>query len=137
LENAAMPESIECSTVLPASPERVYRAWLNSAEHAAFTSSSAHVEPGVGGAFSAWDGYIRGNTLELVPYSRIVQAWRTSDFPPDSPPSCLEILLEPTDNGTRLTLHHSQIPDGQGQDYYQGWVDYYFAPMQTYFECQK
>ena len=129
-----MPESIECSTVLPASPEQVYRAWLDSAEHAAFTGSPAQIEPGVGGAFSAWDGYIQGTTLELAPYSRIVQAWLTSDFPPGNPPSRLEVNLEPSGGGTRLTLRHTQIPDGQGQDYYQGWVDYYFAPMQAYFE---
>ena len=55
-ENAIMPESIQCSTVLPAGPERIYRAWLDSAEHAAFTGSPAYIEPDVGGAFTAWDG---------------------------------------------------------------------------------
>ncbi len=131
-----MTETIQCSTVLPASPERVYRAWLDSADHAAFTGSPAHIEPGVGGMFTAWDGYIQGRTLELAPYSRIVQSWRTDDFLPGDPDSRLEVLLEPAEGGTRLSLVHSQIPDGQGQEYYQGWVDYYFAPMQTYFEGQ-
>jgi uncharacterized protein YndB with AHSA1/START domain len=129
-----MTETIEISTTLPTSAERIYRAWLASAEHAAFTGSAADIDPAVGGSFSAWDGYIQGFNLEMEPFHRIVQAWRTTDFPPGSPDSRLEIRLEPvSDTETRLTLLHSQIPEGQGQEYLQGWQDYYFTPMQAYF----
>lgn len=129
-----MQESIECSIVLPVGAEQLYRAWLNSAAHSGFTGSPAQVDPRVGGRFSAWDGYIEGVTLELEPYRRILQAWRSSEFPEGSPDSRLEILLEDAGQGqTRLTLLHSEIPAGQGQTYLQGWEDYYFQPMQEYF----
>ncbi len=129
-----MTESIELSTTFPASADRIYRAWLDSAEHAAFTGGAAQIDPAQGGAFSAWDGYIHGTNLELEPYRRIVQAWRTTDFPHGSPDSRLEILLEPvSESETRITLLHSQIPDGQGQEYLLGWQDYYFTPMRAYF----
>jgi activator of HSP90 ATPase len=128
-----MPESIEASTTLRASAERIYHAWLDSDEHGHFTGSPAEVDPVVGGQFCAWDGYISGVTLELEPHRRIVQAWRTTDFPPGSPDSRLEILLKQTGENTKVTLIHTNIPDGQGKDYEQGWIDYYFAPMQEYF----
>lgn len=128
-----MSESIHVSTTLPASPQAVYQAWVDSQAHAAFTGSSAQIDPQVGGKFTAWDDYIQGSTLELEPYRRIRQAWRTTEFPEGSPDSDLEILLESVPEGTLITLVHTNIPDGQGEEYRQGWFDYYFQPMQEYF----
>jgi putative hydrolase of HD superfamily len=129
------PEAIRVSTRMPGSPEQIYRAWLDSNAHSVFTGATAVIDPQEGGSFSAWDGYIQGTTLELQPFQRILQAWRTSEFPPESPDSQLEVLLEPDEQPgwTRLTLIHSQIPPGQGQQYLQGWQDYYFTPMLDYF----
>ena len=144
---ASETESFEVSAVLPAQPEEVYRAWLDSEGHSAFTGAQAEVEPGVGGRFNAWDGYIEGRTLELEPPTgaaatagrqlRILQAWRTSEFPDGSPDSRLEILLEKAHGGTRITLRHSEIPAGQGAEYAQGWADHYFTPMKRYFAGKK
>jgi uncharacterized protein YndB with AHSA1/START domain len=128
-----MPEMIELSIILPVSPERIYRAWLDGDQHAAFTGSGATAESVVGGEFTAWDGYISGSNLEFQPYSRIVQLWRTTDFPQESADSRLEILLEAVGKHTKLTLIHSQIPDGQGEGYKDGWQEYYFTPMLAYF----
>ena len=129
-----MLETIHCSTIIPSvTPERLYRAWLDSAEHGALTGSEAQIDPQVGGSFTAWDGYIQGTTLELQPYRCILQAWRTTDFPQGSADSRLEVLLEEVEGGVQITLHHSDIPTGQGEQYRQGWEDYYFQPMQAYF----
>ena len=88
-----MTESFEVSATFPAPPRRVYQAWLSSDEHTAFTGGEAEVDPREGGKFTAWDGYIEGVTVELEPYRRIVQTWRTSDFPDGSGDSRLEVLL--------------------------------------------
>ena len=128
-----MLETIHCSTILPASPEQIYRAWLSSSGHSAFTNSPAEVDPAVGGRFTAWDGYIQGSNIELEPYRRILQAWRTSEFPTESPDSRLEVLFEVVDGGTLITINHSEIPSGQGSSYAQGWQEFYFTPMQAYF----
>jgi activator of HSP90 ATPase len=129
-----MTESLKMSTVLPVSPQRLYEAWLDSDFHAAFTGGGlAQIDPEAGGEFTAWDGYISGKTLALEPFSRIVQAWRTTDFPAGAPDSRLEITIEPDGRGSKLTLLHTEIPDGQGEDYRQGWEEYYFSPMQDYF----
>lgn len=129
-----MSESIECSTLLPVEPAQLFDAWLDSAAHTAFTGSPASIEPFIGGRFTAWDGYITGETLALERPGRIVQAWRTSEFPDSAPASRLEVLIEPAREGARLTLVHSEIPDGQGDGYYTGWLDFYFAPMLAFYE---
>ena len=91
-------DSIRVSAIVPASPERVYRAWLDSREHSGITRSTATVEAWVGGRHSAWGGSIRGTTLELQPNRRIVQSWYASDFPPGSEDSRLEVLFEPVED---------------------------------------
>lgn len=127
-----MSESIKLSRVIPASPRQIYEAWLDSKEHTAFTGGEARIDSKVGGRFTAWDGYIEGKTLELEPHKRIVQSWRTSEFSAGSPDSRLEVVLEEAKDGTKVTLIHTQIPDGQGAQYKQGWIDYYFTPMKRY-----
>lgn len=128
-----MSESFEVSTVLPATAERIYEAWLSSNEHAAFIGSSAEIDAAVGGRFSMWDGYIEGVNEELEPNRRIVQSWRTTEFPPESPDSRLEIVLEAVEGGTRLTLSHTELPEGQGKQYRDGWQEHYFERMREYF----
>ena len=118
-------------------PQSIYEAWLDSEEHSAFTGSSASVEGRVGGQMTAWDDYISGVILELEPYGRIVQSWRTTEFPEGSEDSRLEILLEAVEGGTSLTFLHSDIPDGQGDMYSEGWEDYYLRPMRAYFEGEE
>ena len=123
----------ELVTVIPAAPAVVYRAWLDGKEHARMTGGPATGEPVVGAPHSAWDGYIRGKNLELEEGVRILQSWRTSEFPEGAPDSRLEVLLHEDAKGTRLVLRHSEIPEGQGASYEEGWVDHYFEPMQAYF----
>jgi uncharacterized protein YndB with AHSA1/START domain len=128
-----MAESIKVGDVIPAPPGRVYQAWMDSDEHGWMTGGEARIDPKVGGRYTAWDGYIEGSTLEMEPFRRIVQAWRTSEFPADAPDSRLEVHFEDTGGGTQITLIHTGIPDGQGESYRQGWVDNYFVPMKAYF----
>ncbi|GAC1351729.1 MAG: hypothetical protein NVSMB1_07580 [Polyangiales bacterium] len=127
-------ETIRLSTVIPASAERIYRAWLRGREHSAFTGGKATISSRVGGRFTAWNGYIVGRTVELVPSRKIVQTWRTAEFPEESEDSRLEVVLDPASGGTRLTLLHSAIPEGQSERYRRGWLTRYFAPMKKYFE---
>ena len=124
-----MAEKLNMTTVINASPRKVFAAWLDPRKHSAFTGSKASGGSRVGDPFTAWDGYILGVHLELEPGRRIVQAWRTSDFPPGSEDSRLEIILVEVAGKTRLTLTQSNIPDGQAEQYREGWEDFYFAPL--------
>lgn len=121
------------SIELNAEPKKVYDAWISSKGHSEMTDSPAKIENKVGGKFTAWDEYISGTTVKLVPDKKIVQKWRTTEFPDDAPDSDLEILLEPAGKGTKLTLVHTNIPNGQKKQYEDGWNEFYFEPMKKYF----
>ncbi len=126
-------ETIRVSDVIPAPPKRVYQAWMSSREHAGFTGAKAAIEPRVGGRHNVHDGYIHGWNLALEPGRRIVQAWRTTEFPVESPDSVVEVRFAAARGGTRVTIVHSAIPRGQGAQYKDGWRDFYLAPLKDYF----
>ena len=128
-----MSENLELNAIFPVTARRLYDAWLDSQAHGAFTGGAAHIDAREGGAFTAWDGYISGVTLKLDPPYHIQQSWRTSEFPENAPDSLLDVIIDETSDGTRLTLLHTEIPDGQSGQYAQGWKDFYFEPMRVYF----
>jgi len=128
-----MGYDFEVSDVLPATPDEIYAAWMSSEGHTAMTGAEAHVDPRVGGDFDAWDGYITGRTLALEPGRRIVQSWRTSEFDDTHEDSQIEVLLEPVEEGTRITIRHTNVPDGQTGYEEGGWQESYFDPMREYF----
>jgi activator of HSP90 ATPase len=128
-----MKNRFTISTTIPAKPAEIYKAWLGTKGHTEMTGSAAIVSGRVGGKFSAWDGYIFGRTLELKPNTRIVQAWRTTEFPDEAPDSRLEISLEAVKGGTKITLTHTELPPEQVAEYKEGWEDFYFKPMKEYF----
>ncbi|KXH76374.1 MAG: hypothetical protein AM326_07080 [Candidatus Thorarchaeota archaeon SMTZ-45] len=132
-----MTENLKISETIQAKPEDIYNAWLDGEKHSEMTGSKAIVELKVNGMFTAWDGYIEGKTIEMSPHQRIVQKWRTTDFPSDSPDSKLEIILKRVEKGTRITLVHSEIPEGQADEYRKGWQEFYFDPMKRYFEIKS
>ncbi|HUI72450.1 MAG TPA: SRPBCC domain-containing protein [Spirochaetia bacterium] len=130
-------DSLRVSAVIPAEPQAVYDAWLSNKEHGAMTDTPpAKISARAGGAFTAGGGYMWGKTLELDPPRKIVQSWRTTDFPKDAPDSRLELLLEGAKGGTKIIIVQTEIPSGQGADYRQGWIDYYFEPMKRYFAAK-
>jgi activator of HSP90 ATPase len=128
-----MKTEFTLTVTINAKAEKIYEAYLSSEGHTAITGSPARVDGTVDGDLRAWDGYIQGMFLELEPGRRILQAWRTAEFPSDAEDSIVEILLEEIHGKTKLTLKHSNIPEGQAEDYKTGWEDFYFKPMKEYF----
>jgi activator of HSP90 ATPase len=130
--NIVMKNEFTLTATFPVKPEKIYQAWLSTKGHTEMTGSPAKVDGRVNGDFTAWDGYIWGTFLELETNKRILQNWRTSEFPEEAEDSQVEILLEETKEGTKLTLIHTRIPEGQ-DSYKQGWDDFYFQPMKKCF----
>lgn len=130
-----MPFAFTISAVIPASPRQIYDAWLDSVGHAQMTATnSAKGSTEVGGAIEAWNGYISGRNLTLEPGERIVQAWRTTEFSDADSDSQIDLTFERASGGTKVTLTHSNVPDGH-TGYQSGWVTHYFEPMTHYFSA--
>jgi uncharacterized protein YndB with AHSA1/START domain len=130
---ARVPYDFTLTAVVSASAQEVYKAWLDSVAHSEMTGGQARMSDEIGAEVSAWDGYITGRNLELVPHQRIVQSWRTTDFTDDHDDSIITLTLEDDDGGTLLTLVHSNVPNDQTSYEQGGWQERYFEPMAEYF----
>ena len=120
------------SAFIPAAPDDLFDAWLDSRGHREMTGSPARASAEPGAEFEAWDGYIRGRNVLLERPGRIVQSWRTSNFDASDPDSQIDVLFEKRSGGTQVTIHHTALPD-HGSRYETGWPEHYFKPMQSYF----
>jgi activator of HSP90 ATPase len=132
-----MANRFKVSVNLQVSPKQLYAAWLDSRQHSDFTGKPASIVPFVGGAFQTCDEYITGKTLELGPGHRILQAWRTKDFPAESTDSLLEVTITKSEKGSKLTLMHTNLPKDQTELYKTGWKEFYFVPMKEFFAAKK
>ena len=127
-----MKETIILHHIFNTSPTELYNAWLDSETHSEMTGGEAICSMSEGESFSTWDEYITGKNITLTPNKEIIQTWRTSEFSYEDEDSILKIRLQETTDGTELTIHHSNIPEGQLQ-YTNGWKEHYFEPMTAYF----
>lgn len=135
LKPTLMSESFQISASFTVKPSSIYNAWLDSKEHSEMTGSDAICSAKEGDNFSAWDGYITGKNVKLIPDKEIVQKWRTFEFDDSDPDSDLIIRFKEIKSGCELMLIHNNIPPGQ-PDYKQGWIDNYFIPMKDYFKSK-
>lgn len=128
-----MSQPIVQTVTFRASPHDVYEALMDSKKHAAFTGGKASISRRVGGKIAAYDDYIAGKNLELVPDKKIVQSWRAVDWP-DGVYSTITFLLTTVPEGTRLDFTHVDVPDGSEEEFTQGWIDNYWEPMKKFLE---
>ena len=126
-------DALRLSTVLAATPQVIYRAWFDSTQHSAFTKTTAKMDGYIGGKFNLRDGKITGRNMALEFGRRLLQSWRSTEFPKGAPDSRLEVLFESVGAGTRMTVMHSDLPEGMGEPLRSFWTDEYFGPMTDYF----
>jgi activator of HSP90 ATPase len=116
-----------------ATPHDVYEALMDSEKHAGFTESEAKVSRAVGGKMMAYDGYIRGENLELVPDRRIVQSWRASDWPKGHYSKAI-FEFRRSGEGTELSFRQEGVPEEQYDELAKGWHDFYWDKMKRMFD---
>ncbi len=143
-ERKTISDSYEVQRHVRASPKRLFEAWLDRHEHTEITGGTARISAVQGEAFSTLDGLNTGENLEIEPYHRIVQSWRTAESGADVFESRVEVVLatgaesgglpgSAHDAGTTVKVHHSDLPPGQTLFTDRWWEDHYFKPMDTYF----
>jgi len=128
-----MSKLIQQTVTFKATPHEVYEVLMDSKKHAAFSGGKARISRVVGGKISAYDNYIAGNNVELVPDTKIIQDWRAVDWP-EGKFSRVTFEFTPVPEGTRLDFTHADVPDGTEEEFSQGWIDNYWEPMKRALE---
>ncbi len=116
---------------LKASPERIYKALLDSAQFTAFSGMPASIDPVKGGAFTMFGGLIVGLNVELLPNRRIVQAWRPTHWD-EGIYSIVRFELKAHDSDALVILDHTGFPEGEFDHLDSGWPIRYWNPLKKY-----
>jgi activator of HSP90 ATPase len=143
ISNAA--ESIHQEAVINASPKRVYEALTDARQFNEVTKIAAARDPAisleksptvisrdVGGAFSLFGGIILGRHVELVPNTRIVQAWRVRYWDPGAY-SIARFQLVEQGTATKIVFDHTGFPKGDAKTLASGWKAHYWEPLARFF----
>src|SRR5262245_57949096 len=109
-----------------AKPRAIYEALMDAKKHTAFTGAPATIDPRVGGRLAAWGPHIRGINVELVRNKRIVQAWRTQNWPPGHY-SIATFELRAAKGGTVLVFTQTGIPARNAKSINAGWTTHYWT----------
>ena len=141
LENSSKDITIHQEVNFKVTPQKLYRALLNSKEFSAstkksfnaFSDTSATIDSTVGGTFSLFDGHIIGRILELVPNQRIVEAWRVVDWPAGIY-SIANFEFSSLGSGTHLIFDHTGFPKGLKEHLAIGWQEHYWNALTNYFQ---
>jgi len=119
--------------IVNASPEEVYLALTTEATIMLWTGDDAQMIAEPGTEFSMWDGSIIGKNLEFEPNKKIVQQWYFGEEE-TTEPSIVTIKLHEHKQGTSVELRHTNIPDGDYDDFCDGWDNSYFADLIDFYE---
>lgn len=124
--------TLTCRRVIKASPEQVYKAWLDPAMITKYMTMGpdmqardARTDPRVGGRFHFLmvgenEAPHEGTYTDLTPYSRIAFTWET---PYSAPESHVELLLTPVSGGTEVVLNHVKfLSEGSRDGHFKGWT---------------
>ena len=120
--------TVRQSVTVKAGPHRIYETLLDSRKHAKLTGAKAKIGRKAGEKFTAFDGQIKGYTLETFPNRKIVQLWRAEHWP-NGHYSMATFSLKKVKSGTRLTLLQTDVPNNDYKDICQGWREFYWMPM--------
>jgi activator of HSP90 ATPase len=115
------------------SPEKLYNVLLSAKEFTKVTGAPATIGKKEGDAFSCFGGQITGRQIELIPNTRIVQAWRAGLWP-ESSYSIVKFDISRSGATTTVDLQHSGFPDGNAEHLEGGWHKMYWEPLTAYFK---
>jgi activator of HSP90 ATPase len=82
----------------------------------------------VGGPFTLFGGYISGRNLQMIPGTRLVQAWRAGSWDAGDY-SVVRFELQSQTRGCRIVFDHRGFPQGQGKSLAYGWRVHYWEPL--------
>ncbi|MDQ3111431.1 MAG: SRPBCC domain-containing protein [Bacteroidota bacterium] len=127
-------KDIKQKAIIPATPLEVYNTLIDSKKHSAFTSSVCKIGKKEGSSYSAYDGYIIGKTLKLIPGKKIVQTWQAvDDVWPEEYFSEITFDLKASPKGTEISFVHKGVPVNQVEEFKKGWPENYWEPLKIYF----
>lgn len=131
-----MSKTILQSVKFKVSPKTLFELYMDSKKHSEVTGARAVLSRKSGGKFSAYDRYIVGRNLLIIPNYLIIQTWGGKDFKKTDPDSILMLTFNKIRGGTRLDLVHANVPGHHYRGIKEGWNEYYWEKWRKYLKAK-
>jgi len=122
-------KTIRQTVIIPGMPRAVYDALAKPGLHSKFTGQKATFAPKVGGAFTAYDGYIKGINLVLEPGKKLVQAWWSQGWVKGAYSVVTYSFSAAPGGKTKLTFTQVGVPADDYAAKSKGWHEHYWEPL--------
>lgn len=129
-----MCKTIKQKCKFPLTPDRVYQLLADSRLHTKLTGQKANIGQKVGSRFSTLGGHVTGINVDLAPGKRLVQAWRTKEFPVGIFSMATIQLTRAQDGGTQLILTHRGVPKDLIPTVEKHWKKLYWKRIRALLE---
>lgn len=121
--------SIHQEVTIKGTPDQVYGILTSGRDFANMTGGrAAEISGDVGGDVSLFGGDIVGRNIELVPGKRVVQAWRSTQWP-DGHYSIIRFELSADGGNTKVVFDQDGYPAEAKEMLEGGWQQMYWGPM--------
>ena len=131
-----MTKAIQQAAKFYARPEVLFEMYMDSKKHSEATGAPAKIDRRPGGKFTAFGGQLSGKIQAVVPNKMIVQSWR-GPWKANDLDSILVITFKTMDEGTRVDIVHSNVPEHDHKGVAKGWPKYYWEPWKEYLKRNK
>lgn len=130
-----MDMNIKTLSNIPCSAQTAFDAWLSEKDHKAMVSDHPDCKFDVkeGGKWQV--GSLEGDFIKIDKKDlKIVMNWRYTEGWDDNEYSKLTVDFDSTgENTCKVKLLHTNVPDDLADEIKQGWKEYYFEGMKSYF----
>lgn len=126
--------TIKQTLLFNASADDLYEYLTNARKLQKIIGGKVSSDAKPSGNFSAYDGYLFGTFVEVVPGKKIVQKWACEDFPKNQFSDVKIELKKKTDKQTELIFTQENVPEELFEDLSAGWNEFYWDPIKDYLE---
>lgn len=113
-----------------AEPSDVYSAITNPYTIELWSGYPAIMSEEPGSEFSLWEGDITGKNLEFIKDRKVVQEWYFGD---QEEKSIVTITIQPDSEDSIVTVEQTNIPDDDFAGISEGWREFYFGAITSFF----
>ncbi|MDM7918151.1 MAG: SRPBCC domain-containing protein [Methanosarcina sp.] len=113
-----------------AEPSDVYSATTNPYTIELWSGYPAIMSEEPGSEFSLWEGDITGKNLEFIKDRKVVQEWYFGD---QEEKSIVTITIQPDSEDSIVTVEQTNIPDDDFAGISEGWREFYFGAITSFF----
>lgn len=112
--------------------EEIYKALTDVQMASAFTNGPAKIEAKKNGKFELFGGNVHGEFTELVPNKKIVQRWRSKQWPAGHF-SIVTLDIDQQQDHTVIRLKQTDVPQSEAEGTRENWERFYWESIKRTF----